>query len=328
MNKYLKTIGILSLAVSLITLTGCVKPPRIPDLETVQPNETAWLIPLDGASKEGQVKFDSVDFLNTKKIAQKRISIDKIWRKTGYDWQWWKGEYIPVARLIKVDRRLITREWVDNMDTTQNEGIPANTKDNIKLTVGLTMTISIPEDDASTYLYYHGQRPLTEVADQNVRSYAVAELNRQISALTLNEFQDNQTKIYANLFKDTATLFKTKGISVEYLGNAKGWHFTDKEIQDSINKSFVAQQDNKTAHMEKEAQTTRNETLVLNAEAQKDAAQKLFLAREASEFQNDMKIKLMTAEAKLKMAEKWNGQLPANILPEGSGLLMDFSGKK
>lgn len=326
MKNRMKSMCLIGAMIGATMVMGC-KPPKVPDIEAINPNETAWLIPLSGSASDGQVKFESVDFLNTKKIAQKRIFIDKVWRHTGYGWQWWAGEYIPVSLLVKVDRRLITREWVDKPDTQGDEGIPVNTKDNIKLTVGLTITLSISEEDASTYLYYHGQRPLSEVADQNVRSYAVAELNRQISSLNLLDFQNGQTKIYSELFSETAKVFKEKGITVEYLGNAKGWHFTDKEIQDSINKSFTAQQDNKTAHMEQDAQKTRNDTLMFNAETQKKVAQALFDAEKATVFQNDLKIKMMNAEARLAMAQKWDGKLPANILPENSSLIMDMSGK-
>lgn len=328
--KNIKRLCVL-VVMSVFAFTGCFKPPEVADISEVKPNETAWLIPLDGSSKDGQVKFNSVSFLNEKKIPAKRVSIGKVWRHTGYSWQWWAGEWIPVARLITVDRSLVTRELTDNEQTGTDkkaDGIPVNTKDNIKLVVGLTMTLSIEEEDASTYLYYHGQRLLSEVADQNVRSYAVAELNRLVSAMTLSAFQDGQTDLYATLFRDTTAFFKQKGITVNYLGNAEGWHFRDKNIQDSINASFIAQQDNKTAIMEQAAIKTRNATLVLNATAQKDAAEALFAAQKAAEFQTDLKVTMMNAETRLAMANKWDGKLPANILPEGSSLIMDFGAKK
>lgn len=324
-NLNVRFLSTILLGLILTIFSGCVKPPNVPDLAQVQPNETAWLIPLDGSSQGGQVKFDSIEFLNAKKIAAKRISIPKTWRKTGYDWQWWAGEYIPTARLITVDRRLITTEWVDNTATENvDEGIPANTKDNIRLTLGVTLTVSISEEDASTYLYYHGQRPLTDVANQNIRSYITAELNKQVSGLSLDTFQTNQAAIYNELFADTAKAFKAKGVTIEYLGNAKGWHFANKEIQESINRTFVAQQDKKTAENEKNAQETRNLTLIMNADAQKQAAEKLFAAQNAASFQNDMKIKMLEAEAHFAMATNWDGKLPANILPANSSLLMNL----
>lgn len=308
----------------VLAAVGC-GPVKVLDPKEIKPNETAWVIPLDTSSQSGQAKFNSVDFLNQRKVAAKRIMIDKVVRKTGR--YWCDYEWINAVRVVTVDRSLVTREWTDteNKGTSmKDEGIQVNTKDNIGLTVGLTITVNIDEEDASTYLYYHGEKSLAAVTDENIRSYAVAELNRKISSLTLIEFQQQQAQIYVDLFKDAAEYYKTKGVTIQYLGNAEGWKFTNASIQDSINKSFIAQQDNKTAKMEQDAQRTRNATLILNAETQKEAAQTLFAAKEASEFQNELAINKMKAQASLEMAQKWNGALPANILPSNSPLLLNL----
>ncbi len=47
-------------------------------------------------------------------------------------------------------------------------------------------------------------------------------------------------------------------------------------------------------------------------------------AKDATEFQNGLKIRLLEAEAKMKLAGAWNGQLPASILPSDSPLLMQL----
>ncbi|HTH47519.1 MAG TPA: SPFH domain-containing protein [Candidatus Limnocylindria bacterium] len=243
-----------AILVATSLVTGC-KPVKILDMKEVKPNETAWAIPLDSSSPDGQVKFNSISFLDQKKVAAKRVMIDKVPRSVG---RFWFGiEWIPAVRVITVDRSLVTREWTDSDktgSTSKHDGVPVNTKDNIALTIGLTITASIDEEEASTYLYCHGEKPLAEVTDVNIRSYAVAELNRQVSAMTLVEFQQRQTEIYTKLFADTAAYYKTKGVTIQYLGNAEGWHFAHKEIQDSINRSFTAQQDNKTAEMEQAVQ--------------------------------------------------------------------------
>lgn len=316
-------------------VTGC-RPVKILDIKEVKPNETAWAIPLDGTSTDGQVKFNSISFLDQKKIAMKRVMIDKVERSVGRFW--FDIEWIPAVRVITVDRSLVTREWTDNDktgSTVKHDGIPVNTKDNIALTIGLTITASIDEEEASTYLYYHGEKPLAEVTDVNIRSYAVAELNRQVSAMTLTEFQQRQTEIYTKLFADTAAYYKTKGVTIQYLGNAEGWHFAHKEIQDSINRSFTAQQDNKTAEMEQAAQKTRNQTMIYNqetanqvkilaAQAEADSASKLMAVREAAEFQNKLQVALLAAQAQMKMATTWDGKMPSNILPSNSPLLLQM----
>jgi len=324
-------LNLLTISVALAaaaTFVGC-SPVKVLDVKEIKPNETAWVIPLDAATQSGQAKFNSVDFLNQRKVAAKRVMIDKVERSVGR--MYWDIEWIPAVRVITVDRSLVTREWTDNAGTgtaAKKQGIPVNTKDNIGLTIGLTITVSIDEEDASTYLYYHGEKPLALVTDENIRSYAVAELNKAVSSMELVDFQQHQATIYNTLFTNAVVVFKEKGVKVQYLGNAEGWHFSNQSIQESINKSFIAQQDNKTAEMEQVATKTRNATLVLNAQAQVESAEKLLKAKEASELQNDLAIKRMTAEASLKMAEKWNGAFPANILPSNSPLLLNLGGSK
>jgi hypothetical protein len=330
-----RILTLAAMAAAILPLTAC-RPVKVLDPVSIEPNETAWVIPLDAQTQEGQAKFNSIEFLEMKKIAAKRIMVDKVERQVGR--MPWDIEWIPAVRVIKVDRSLITREWTDNPNTgtsAASQGIPVNTKDNIALTIGLTITASIDEVDASTYLYYHGEKKLADVLDQNIRSYAVAELNRQVSSMTLLEFQQQQGQLYVKLFTDAAAYYKTKGVTIQYLGNAEGWHFKDPAIQDSINKTFVAQQDNKTAAMEQQATITRNQTsilntqtansnLVLNAQAQVDAANKLESAKEAAQFQNQLQVTLLTAQAKMAMATKWNGELPKNILPANSPLLLNM----
>lgn len=332
--KLLKSLFLLA-AVALL-MTGCIKPPKVPDVKEIKPNETAWVIPLDAQTQAGQAKFNSVDFLNQKKVAAKRIWIDKTEKPIGrFSWE---IEWVPSVRVITVDRTLITREWTDDNKqerSSADQGIHVNTKDNIKLIIGITITVSIEEDNASTYLYYHGERPLSDVTDQNIRSFVSKVLSEEVSALNLSEFQNQQVLIYADLSKRVTAEFVQKGITVQYVGNAKGWHFEDEKIQESINKSYIAQQDNKTAEMEQQAQQTRNATQILNqetankikvisAEAEANAAKELLAAKEAASFQNQLKVTLLTAEAKMQMATKWDGKMPANILPEGSPMLLNM----
>lgn len=344
--KISKTFGWVLGLIVLILSAGC-KPVKVLDIREIKPNETAWAIPLDAGGDTGQVKFNSVDFLNQKKVAAKRIMIDKVERSVGR--MYWDMEWIPAIRVIAIDRSLVTREWTDEEKTgtaAENQAIHVNTMDNIKLHIGITITVSINEDDASTYLYYHGERPLADVTDQNIRSFVSKVLSQKVSSMNLSDFQSHQSDIYKDLSDEVTTEFKAKGITVQYVGNARGWNFDDLKIQESINASYIAQQDNKTAEMEQNAQKTRNQTKILIAtaqaqanldaqevinkqnvetsEAQATAAKTLMAAKDAAEFQNGLKIRLLEAESRMKLASAWNGQLPASILPSDSPLLMQL----
>lgn len=305
-------------------LFASCQPYKTLDVVEVKSNETAWAIPLDAMSDTGQVKFNSVGFLNQKKVASKRIMVDKIKRSTGR--MYWDIEWLPSTRVITVDRSLVTRQWTDGDPGTSkdDEGIGVVTRDSVKLRVGLTITASIDEDDASTYLYYHGARPLSEVMDQNIRSFAVAELTKEYSLLSLNEAQVQGDTIYAKLFSDAVKTFKPKGILIQYLGNAEGLTYGDPTVQAAINKRYLAEQDAKTAEQEQAAQKIRNATKVLNAQAEADAAKKLFDAKEAASFQNELQIRMITAQAQNAMANRWNGGMPANVIPGNSPMLMQL----
>ena len=312
-----------SLTVVCLLASGC-GPAQVPDVVEIKPNETCWVIPLDAKAGD-QTKFNSVDYLNQHKISTKRVWVPKVQQSTGR--MWFDYKWIDAVKVITVDRSLVTREWTDNASTgttAGKQGIPVVTKDSVQLTVGLTLTVNIEEDDASTYLYYHGDRKLADVADANIRSYAVAELTREYSQLTLTEAQTAGPTIYNKLFADAKATFKAKGITVQYLGNAEGVHYVNQAVQDSINSKYIAEQDAKTATQQQAAQKIRNETTVMVAQAQADAANKLYAAQEATKFQVSLQVQMLQAQAQLAMATNWNGKLPENILPEGSPLLMNL----
>jgi hypothetical protein len=338
--KTLKSLLMLAMLGGLLTVTGCIKPPKVPTCVEIKPNATAWVIPLDGNSQSGQAQFNSVAFLEAKKVATKRIWIDKVEQPIGrFSWE---IQWIDAVRVIAVDRSLVTREWTADAETgtaQADQSIHVNTKDNIGLKIGINITVSIDESDASTYLYYHGERPLADVTDQNLRGFVLTTLSGEVASMNLVDFQENQAVIYKKLSDVVTAECKSKGITVQSIGNAKGWQFIDPKIQESINKSYIAQQDNKTAEMEQNATKTRNATAVLvnanensikvaTAQAQADAAIKLASAKEAASFQNELQINLLLAQAKMAMATKWNGSMPASILPSTSPLLLNLGDGK
>lgn len=318
----------LALGFVLVGMTGCIKPPKLDIFEEVGPNETAFVIPLQGNNISGQGKFDSAEYLNSKKVAAKRILIPLTEKKIG---RWdYEIEWIPAVRVIKVNRAMVSREWSPATPgtTEKDESIPVVTKDSIQLGVGVAVTAFIEEEDAATYLYYHGDKPLKDVMDANIRNWCVAELTKAYGQMDLQEAQTNFPSIFAKIYVDAQKFFKTKGVSIQQFGNAEGYEFKRPEIQKALNATFIAEQDNKTAAQEKIAQDTRNQKLLASARTEREAAEELFKAKEAANMKNNLEIQQINAKANLEMATKWNGALPANILPSGSPLLMNLGGTK
>lgn len=320
MRKVIAATGLIAL------LTGC-GPARTDQFVEVGPNETAFVIPLMGDNVGSQGKFNSAEYLNSKKVAAKRIPIPLVEKSTGR--AWFDYAWIPAVRVITVNRAMVSREWSPPATGTQekDESIPVVTKDSIQLGVGCAITAFIEEDDAATYLYFHGEAPLSNVMDQNVRNWCVSELTREYGQLELHQAQTNFPAIFARVFNDARTFFKTKGISIQQLGNAEGYEFKRPEIQKALNATFIAEQDNKTAQQEKIAQDTRNQKILASAKTQREASEEVFKAQEAAKLQNSLEIQLIQAKAALEMATKWNGALPASILPANSPLLLNLGGQ-
>lgn len=320
----LKSAPPAACCVLALFICGC-GPARVDVFEDLGPNDTAFVTPLTGDNLSSGKKFNSVEYLDSQKVSAKRIVIPLMQKNTGR--MWWDYEWIPAVKVWKVQRALVSREWTSGSlgSKKANEGIPVVTKDAIKLSLGVAITTYIEEKDAAAYLYYHGEQSLAAVTDNNIRNYCVAELTREYSQIDLQAAKTNGPTIFAKLQADATLFFKTKGITISQVGNAEGFEFQDPTIQKGINERFLAEQRIATAQQAKLAQDELNKQTVATAQAQVDAAQKLMQAKEAATLQNQLEIQLMTAKAALAMAEKWDGRLPANILPSNSPMLMSLS---
>ncbi len=321
-----KAIGpTLSLiTVGAILFTGCA-PVAVDVFEQVGPNDTAFVTPLVGDNLSGQQKFNSVEYLDSKKVSSKQIKIPLMAKKTGRFY--WNIEWIPAVKVWKVQRALVSREWTGGKDTgtqAKNEGVPVVTSDGIKLSVGVAVTTYIEEVDAATYLYYHGIQPLADVTDKNIRNYCISELTREYSHIDLSQAKTNGAAIFNKLFEDAKTYFKSKGITIAQLGNAEGFEFQDPKIQDSINARYIAEQKIATSAQEKLAQDQINTKTIATAQTEVTAAKMFQEAKDAAQLKNQLEIQMMNAKAALTMAEKWNGQLPSNIMPANSPLLFNL----
>jgi hypothetical protein len=304
---------IVLIIVLIALLFGCMKPYQEDIYVDIKPNETAFVLPLEGANKENQKQFASIDFLNEKKVAAKRIQIPTRWHQTAR--QDHVGRWIPTMMIIKVDRTPITREWTADAGTgttDKNQAIKAESKESIEFSIGVTFTASILEKDASAFLYFYSGKSLAEIIDLNCRSYVQGRLTAEFAQYDLAEGRARKKEIFDRLYQSAKSKFAEKGITIDYVGAAGGLVYTDPSIQEAINKKF-------SAEMDRSAETDR-----------RIAAQEFAKASEARKKQIDIEIMRMNAEANLERAKRWDGKLPANILPSSmaSNFLMNMDGKK
>ena len=284
MKKFFYLIPLLA----LFSVVGCN--PNIPPIETIEPSQTAFLVPLEGQTSN-QGTFNSEAFLEQSKVASKRVTIPQRSRSTGvmpWDYQW-----IPTMRLIVVERKPESRHW----NAENKNPIIAESKESIGFQSGMTCTAQIDEADAAKFLYRYNSKPLDKVMDDEILNRIRSKFVEICATYNLDELITHKGAIMSAVRADVVPYFKERGIDITTLGLMGEFTYVDEGIQASINKKFQAQQ-------ELVAQTAINEKVVSKAKADAQAAQIL---------NNPNALLLKRLELQQKFLEKWNGASPQAI---------------
>ncbi len=291
------------LPIVALLVAGCTQPEVI----EIKPNETAFLIQMDGNSKN-QKAFMSEEYLAENKVASKRVVIPYVGVAGGGFRQ-----KVLAAKLITVDRTPVTREWTGSEKTgttASNQAISVESKESIDFAVGVVMTASIPEQAAAQFLYHYAGTPLSVVADTNIRGFVQAALSREFGSRDLDSARKEKAAIFQKVYQETKDAFADKGISIDTLGYSEGMTYADPAIQKSINETFEA------AMAVQKAEQKVKEAYQLRL-----AAEEFVKAKEASIAKIDLDIRQLQAQAQMESVRKWDGHLPANVVPAGSGML-------
>lgn len=320
--------GIFMMIIISLLIFSCMKPPKIERIEQIETNETAFLVPLEGSSKAGQGKFMSIEYLANAKVATKRITLPLREMKVGR----WKHniEWIPTMRVIKVDRTPVTREWTEERNsgtTSKNEAIYVESKDSIGFAIGVNITTVIHEDDAAKFLYYYAGRGLEKITDDNIRGKVTAIVSREFGSRDLKLCKTDKRQIQEVLEKETIEEFKQFGITVSNIGLVGGLSYEDKEIQKAINDAYIAEMSILQSQQEFEAEKFRNDRKVSIAVAERMSAQEFAKAYDAMVMKTKLDIDMIRAQALMEAAKKWSGNVPSQILPQGSNLLFGLDNK-
>lgn len=314
MTRTTTPIASLTLGIASAFLTGCGAP-RVEPIEAIQPNETAYVLPLEGENVDSQAKFESIDYLNQKKIAAKRVVIPIRKRSIGY--MPWSYEWIPTVMVIKVDRTPVTREWT--VESRATKPIAVESKDSIGFSIGVNITAYIDEADTSKFLYRYRAKSLAEVIDTNIRSDIQSVLSEEFGTRNLEQCKSEKTVVFNKAREVIIPKYKDSGITISTLGMSEGLSFDDKEIQDAINQAYTAEMNIKRQEQEKHAQLQINDRLLSIARNEREQAEEFAKAAEARKKMVDVEVQKMQAEAMLNFSQKWNGQTPQFVTIGGSG---------
>jgi hypothetical protein len=295
------TLSVL-LFVVMLALASCIRPYDKPEFVTIEPSQTAFLIPLVGDT-ETQASFESEELLASAKVAMKEVQIPHRWVQAGrMDWQ---GEWKPTMRLIVVERKPETREWNNTAGTgtsAVNQAIYAESSESIGFSVGMNCSAQIDtEDDAVKFLYSYNNKPLAEVMDTEIRARVESVFVEECAKRTLNDILREKDTIMEAVREDVFSYFENKGITITVLGMKDGLEYDDPAIQQSINEKFSSEQRLTT-------QENENKRIVSEAEA----------IAEANKIISDS---ITESILRKEYIDKWDGVMPKYTGDSGNIIL-------
>lgn len=299
--KNKKLITLMLVVIMVCTLfAGCRKPYDKPEFVTIEPSQTAFLIPLVGDSAT-QSAFESEELLLNHKVATKEIQIPHRWVQTGR--KDWDGEWKPSSTLIVVERKPVSRSWEsgDSAASSANRAIFGETSDNIGIYVGMNCTAMIEEKDAAKFLYRYNNTPLEVIIDTDIKKMVEDRFNIETAKYTSTELGAKKGEIMEAVKAYVVEYFTDYGITITVLGLKEGISFENAEIQKAIDAKFASEQ-------ELVIQQNKNEANIAKAEAE---AQAMIMLAEAEAKANELLSNSLTPNLLEKMYyEKWNGELP------------------
>lgn len=319
-NSILAFLCVLMFTILFLTVGGC-GPVKLENVVNVEPNETAFMISLED---DNQGKFESIKYLEGKKVAAKRILLPQ--REQSLGRGSWNYRWIPTARVIKVDRSLVSRKWVGDPKTAsspETSPLEVESLDSIGFAVGVTITARIDESDAAKFLYFHSGKQLSEVIDTNIKSFILAKLSTEFGAVPLTACRNKKNEIFSRVTGECKNFFKERGITIEYMGLSEGLTYLNPKVQETIDNSFIAEQSKVTAQQEQEAQTIKNATAISKAKAEAEVARALASNLGAVKAKLQLEIETKKLEIWSEAFKKWNGELPP-LLPDNNPFVTQF----
>lgn len=323
-----------------VTLIGC-GPYKREMTEEVESHETAFVIPLEVGTQENQAKLMSEEYLENRKVAAKRIVLGQRKQKTGRLWLEYK--WIPTERVIKVDRKLVTKNWVTVKDKTgktiKDNGFPLASQDSVGFTIGINLTLMIEEKEAARYLFFFREKSLDETAEEVVKGFVQNALSDEIGKLKLTDCQMQKVEIMERVKERVKSELSQYGITLVTIGLADEFQYDNEKVQEAIDMVYVnesqirqAEQAQKEAEIVNQTRLEKEKTendIALNKAKNDEQIAKIYEAiADTEQKRMEIKCRQLEAEALVEASKKWNGVAPSNVLPQGSSMIYPFNVQK
>ncbi len=328
---------------------GCIRTYDSPEYVEIDTSDTGFLIPLEGDSTK-QAQFESVDYLQARKVAAKRIQITHRWSQEGR--RFTDGKWLPAVRLVKVNRSPLTREWTaEGKHTPGDKAIWIESADSVGFSMGFTCTAFIDEKDAATFLYWYPSGSLATVMDSEMRGRIQQTAAEVAAKYPLDGLRAKKQEIADAVKKDVTVFFTMRGITVTTVGMFGGMTYENPAIQKSIDETVIAQQLKVVSEAKYDAQARENDRIELEAKAtgekyrleakgksdarlaEAEAEAKASIAKAKAESEgirlvneaiagsNPMLLQMRQLDIEKARTEKWNGSFPQMMMGANPNVL-------
>ena len=335
MQRATKKCGVLLLALAIPPLGGCWRPFEPVRLETISPNEEAFLLPLIDDVKK-QTSSNNEEYLKANLVYTKQVRIPQQWVQKGYETLGANGTWQPAAILVKVDKSPVTREWTADSNSgtsNKNEAIWVMTSDQVEFSTGWTCTARIASrDDAVKFLHNYPNGSLKDVLDTEVRGKLQAAFGLEVTDQPMNKLRSEATPHILKTVKDVTEFFKERGVTITNLGITGGFIYKDKSIMDTMVRVFNAEQEKAIATAAFQAQEEQNKAVFAEAEGRAKAlltdkqaeADGIMLVADAKAYEiqqatenSETYLALKRIELEKQKLEKWDGKFPTYFVGSG-----------
>lgn len=334
-KSYAATMCVVMLLVGMFTPgCACIRPFDTPEYEMIAPNETGFLIPLEGDTGK-QAKFDSAAKVAEMKIAQKRVQIKHRWVQDGRVVMGFgknNGHYVGLVQLLKVNRMPVTRQWTSEKSTgtsAADQGIWVESKDSVGFSTGFSVTAMVEEPNAAMFLYRYQTKSLSQVMDTELRARVQSVVASTAAEYDMSELREKKGEMLSALKADILPFFKERGISITTVGMFGGFEYENPKVQASIDQVFISQREKEVAKALLDAQADKNRRIEKEAEAiankEREIARGiadgkravLAVANEAAK--SPVFLKLREFEVEEQRIQKWDGKYPTYMMNLGGG---------
>jgi hypothetical protein len=326
----IKDLMFIALTAALLFGAGCRRYPT-PILEEIEPHQTAFLITLEGGQAD-QARFASVEYLESTKVAAKRITIPQQWVKTGYGPL--AGKWVPTQRLIRVDRSPVPRRWTGDATpraSTSRQVLEAESRDSIGVNSGFAITAWVTEEDTARFLYHYPNGQLASIVDNQIFNDVQSVYSEVAAKYNVSELRARKDEINEAIRQRLLPDYASRGITISpSLGLIGGLMYDNDDIQKAIDAVFISQNLEEKAEAERRAQLVENQralsvetTLAAQRQVRADAeAYEIRVKTEAIAEGGPAYIRVRSLEVLAEAITKWSGDVPRTLSAGGGGSLL------